>query len=72
MSAPDPINVVLPFRDSDGKKWLAGALMGPVCAEGDMETRIQVPEMIDRALSLVSFKVVHPPASASGLESPDD
>ena len=58
----DMVNVVMTFIDSDNRRWLAGAWMGPLCAEGDTDVRLNVLDTLDRALALSSFKVVRPDA----------
>jgi hypothetical protein len=58
-TTPEIVNVVLTFREPDGRQWIAGALLGPLQALGGAET-LPVGEMPDRALMLVDFKIVHP------------
>lgn len=55
---PEAVNVVLTFIDPAGKRWLAGAMLGPLVAEGGNGESIEVGEMPDVALTLVSFTVV--------------
>lgn len=55
---PEAANVVLTFEDPTGKRWLAGALLGPLVVEGDDSQTMDVAQMPDVALTLVSFKVV--------------
>jgi hypothetical protein len=53
------INIVLTFADSSGKRWLAGALMGPLVPEGGGgEELVDVERMKDRAFTLLRFTVV--------------
>ncbi len=54
------VSVVMTFTDSDNRRWLAGAWLGPLCAEEDASVRLSVLDMLDRALVLASFKVVRP------------
>ena len=55
----DEVNAVLTFVDAvDGRRWLAGAILGPLMLEGDTDVQMDVAETIDRALTLTSFKVI--------------
>lgn len=56
---PDLINVVLTFESPDGKRWLAGALLGPLePLLGDGGQPIRVSEIIDLPLVVTRFTVV--------------
>lgn len=63
LAEPDDTNVVLTFADADGNRWLAGAVLGPLVAETDISRNLQVADLVDKALTLVSFKVVRSAAA---------
>lgn len=60
MSAPEEINAVLTFVDPNGRRWLTGALLGPLVAEDDTTATMSVMDTLDTAPMLVSFKIVRP------------
>ncbi len=55
----EAVNVILTFRDQDGREWLAGAVMAPLQRRDDSE-ECPVAEMPDRAFTLTGFTVVKP------------
>jgi hypothetical protein len=50
-------NIVLTFRDEQGREWLAAAAMGPL-KQYDDDALVPVEEMKDRAFTLHRFTVV--------------
>jgi hypothetical protein len=65
MTAADPsVNVVLAFRDEQGREWLAGALMRPLVlyVDGQPGAELEVDEMKDHAFTLHKFTVVDLPS----------
>lgn len=56
---PPLVNAVMTFTESgSGRRWLAGAWIGPLCDEGDIDNRLDLRATLDRVFVLTSFKVV--------------
>lgn len=53
-------NLILTFRDEDGKEWLAAAYVGPLIrnAEEGQEVTMEVDALKDRAFTLHGIKVI--------------
>ena len=58
---PSEVNAILTFADGDGRRWMAGAHLGPLVSEADNDDHVPVSTMIDRPWTLVDFRIVRQP-----------